>query len=159
KSLACYFVGEKESGLVADSLAGFLRERLPEYMLPSEFVAVKSLPLDANGKIDRKALTAVDIFPAIDGSRSTVQADQLELELLKLLRELLQTSDILPDDDLIRLGMHSLLAARFFAQIHNRFGKKLPLATLIESRTVRQLAAVIRDEHWLAPWSSLVALK
>jgi thioesterase domain-containing protein len=76
-----------------------------------------------------------------------------------MLERLTPISGITLDADLPHLGIHSLLTARFFAQIHSKFGKKLPLATMVQARTLQKLAAIIRDDHWSPPWSSLIALK
>lgn len=163
KSLCCFFVPRPvRNPLNADPagyLAAYLKDKLPSYMLPSQFVAIDRLPLTANGKVDRARLAqqAAAIVPTAVSPE--VDSGSLEAKLLAMLTGLLRVSNIKLDDDFFQLGGHSLAAARLFAQIETRFGKKLPLATIIQARTVRQLAAIIRDNNWVAPWSSLVPLK
>src|SRR6185436_9370387 len=85
--------------------------------------------------------------------------DQLELKLLKIWERVLVVGSIGIDDNFFELGGHSLLAVRLFAQIEKSFGRNLPLATLFQAPTVRQLAQLLREDGWSAPWSSLVQLQ
>jgi amino acid adenylation domain-containing protein len=159
KLLKCYFVRKAGAEVSAADLESFAREKLPGYMIPSEFIELERIPLTENGKVDRQLL-AQDQFqePSRPGTESPA-AGQLELELTGTLKDLLRISDVGLDDDFFKLGGDSLLAAQFFSRIESRFGKKLPLATMLEARSVRRLALVIRDNDWVAPWSSLVPLK
>lgn len=159
KRLCCYFVPRHGSAVSTSSLAAFLGERLPAHMLPAEFIELKALPLNANGKIDRQALAlrVSDTHePAV--SKTENRNSGLESELTVMWEALLDRSGIGLDDDFFQLGGHSLLAARLFAQIQKRLGKQLPLASIIQAPTIRKLAAVVRDNNWVAPWSSLVQL-
>jgi amino acid adenylation domain-containing protein len=159
KSLCCFFV--PSSGQVPSNAdpAAYLKEKLPSYMIPAQFVAIERLPLNANGKVDRARLTKLASAAIPLAVSAEFDGDSLEAKLLAMLTGLLHVSNIQLDDDFFQLGGHSLVAARLFAQIEARFGKKLPLATIIQARTARQLAAIIRDNNWAAPWSSLVPLK
>jgi thioesterase domain-containing protein/acyl carrier protein len=136
----------------------FLKLKLPDYMIPAVFVTLASLPLTSNGKINLKAL------PSPDDSRMPVQAgfakprDSIETQLVTIWQKVLGITGIGVDDNFFELGGHSLLAVRLFAQIENRFGKLLPLATLFQASTVRELAVVLREEG-CREWSSLVAIR
>jgi thioesterase domain-containing protein/acyl carrier protein len=124
-----------------------LRERLsrsmPDYMVPSAFVALESIPLTPNGKVDRRALPAPDA-PAAGGY--VVPRDVTELEVARIWAEALEIPRVGAADDFFRLGGHSLLALRMLARIRERFGRELPLAELFRSPTVAAFAAALRRE-------------
>ncbi|MGA8595614.1 MAG: non-ribosomal peptide synthetase, partial [Bryobacteraceae bacterium] len=176
KRLACYFVRKGGAQVSAADLETLAREKLPGYSVPSEFLEIERIPLSENGKVDRRLLAQDQTNRPSGNATGSVQAGpegapvfvrdsridaagQLELELIGMVKQLLRVPDVSLDDDFFRLGGDSLLAARFFSRIESRFGKKLPLATMLEARSVRSLAQVIRDNNWVPPWSSLVPLK
>jgi aspartate racemase len=140
-------------------LRSFIKTKLPAYMCPALFVELDALPLTPNGKVDRRAL------PTPDESRPDLLVayvaprDRLEEQLATLWTNVLQLKSIGVRDNFFELGGHSLLAARLFAQIENRFGKHLPLATLFQSPTIEQLANVLRESGTSKAWSSLVAIQ
>ncbi len=165
KHLAAYVVPGEGATLNSEELRNFLRQRLPGHMVPSLIVVLKELPLSENGKIDRAALTKLKGNGNGDGASQPSQAahvapqDQLELKLLKIWERVLTVGSIGIDDNFFELGGHSLLAVRLFAQIEKSFGRNLPLATLFQAPTVRQLAQLLREDGWSASWSSLVLLQ
>ena len=121
-----------------DSLRAFLAQRLPEFMRPSAFVALESLPLTSNAKVDRKAL------PAPDSSRNqpyTPPRTPTEERLAALWAQVLHVPQVGRDDDFFSLGGHSLLATQVMARLRGTFGVELPLRTLFEAPTVRDFAA------------------
>jgi thioesterase domain-containing protein/acyl carrier protein len=123
---------------------------------------LEELPLSANGKIDRAALTAIKANLASHGEaqeRCVQPQDKLELKLQRIWERVLAVSPIGMDDNFFELGGHSLLAVRLFAQIEKSLGRNLPLATLFQAPTIRSLAEVLRKDGWDAPWSSLVLLQ
>ena len=158
KRLCCYFVPRPGAAVSIPSLAVFLQGRLPAYMLPAEFIELRALPLNANGKIDRPSLALGATRTHEPAASISVGSSGLESELTAMWETLLDQSGIGLDDDFFQLGGHSLLAARLFAQIQKRLGKQLPLASILQAPTIRKLAAIIRDNNWVAPWSSLVQL-
>jgi thioesterase domain-containing protein/acyl carrier protein len=133
-------------GHTADSgaLRASLTARLPGYMVPTRFAAVGSLPLLPNGKVDRRALAAIEEPRA--ARERTGPRDETERRLAAIWEELLGTAPIGIDDHFFELGGHSLLAARAAARIENAFGKRVPVATLFESPTIAQLAPLVRGE-------------
>jgi amino acid adenylation domain-containing protein len=140
-------------------LRGLIKARLPEYMLPALFVELDALPLTPTGKVDRRAL------PIPDESRPDLEQayvpprDQLEEQLVALWTNVLKLKSIGIRDNFFELGGNSLLAARLFAQIENRLGKHLPLATLFQFPTIEQLVDSLRDSDTSKSWSSLVAIQ
>jgi amino acid adenylation domain-containing protein len=161
--LAAYVVRAPESDADDAKLANMCREflgsKLPAYMTPSFFVELDRLPLTPSGKIDRRALPAPEESHAFRSKAPIAPRDTLEEQLVKLWSNILQAKAISVTDNFFELGGDSLLAARLFAHIHNRFGKNLPLATLFASPTIEQLANVLRESRPDAAWSSLVSIQ
>ncbi|MEN5144490.1 amino acid adenylation domain-containing protein, partial [Pseudomonas juntendi] len=135
--------------LTALDLRSHLRGRLPEYMVPSAFVALAQMPLNNNGKVDRKALPApcpqdfaVAAFEAPEGER--------EQALAALWAELLEVQPIGRNDRFFELGGHSLLAMRMLAQVRQRLGSELALADLfVDDRLVAVAACLGREGQGL----------
>ncbi|MFK3815874.1 amino acid adenylation domain-containing protein [Pseudomonas sp. NPDC089407] len=136
--------------LDALALRGYLRGRLPEYMVPSAFVAVARMPLNNNGKVDRQALPApgpqdfaVAAFEAPEGER--------EQALAALWAELLDVQPIGRNDRFFELGGHSLLAMRMLAQVRQRLGHELALADLFADDSLAAVAACLAREGQALP--------
>jgi amino acid adenylation domain-containing protein len=152
--LVAYVVGR--GGLPPGTgLRGFLEERLPEHAVPSLVIPLDSLPLNANGKVDRGALPAPG-----DRSRAAAIAprDVQELQLVSIWEKILDVHPVGVTDDFFELGGHSLLAVRLLSLIERQLGRRLPLAALFQARTVERLAACLREREPAAP-SSLVPLR
>jgi amino acid adenylation domain-containing protein len=157
KRLIGYVVRNNES-LVESDLRRHVQAHLPEYMVPSEFVFLNSMPLTPNGKIDRRALAALKLESVPDVTSTSSPADPLQQQLMGIWEELLERRPIGVRDNFFDLGGHSLLAARLMHRIKQVHGQSLPLAVLLQAPTVEKLASVLRgdfSEHW----SSLVAIQ
>jgi amino acid adenylation domain-containing protein len=124
-------------------LRRYLRERLPDYMVPSAFVVLDAMPLTANGKLDRKALPAPTFDRARDGSAYVPPTTATEHALAQLWSELLKIDPIGIHDDFVELGGHSLLAIRITSRMRDRYDVELPLRAVFEHRTISGLAAAI----------------
>jgi amino acid adenylation domain-containing protein len=155
KRLVAYVVAEATS----DELRGFLKERLPEPLLPAVMLFLEALPVAPNGKLDRRAL------PAPDRSRPELEKmfveprDDLERQLALVWEEVLGLRPVGVRDNFFELGGHSLLAVRLFALIEKRLGRRLPLTTVFQGATVEHLADVLRQRALAGPASSLVVLQ
>jgi amino acid adenylation domain-containing protein len=137
----------------------YLQTRLPDYMVPSIYVTVESFPISPAGKVDRRALPPPDDFQRETEKGFVAPTDELEFKLTRIWEQVLRVHPIGMDDNFFDLGGHSLLAVKLFAEVEKNFGKNLPLATLFQAPTVRQLARVLRDEGWQTAWSSLVPIQ
>ncbi len=141
----------------------YLAERLPDYMIPSEFSRLSSLPLSPHGKIDRAALRLLDAgpmrFDREPGGRVLPPRDDLERQLEGIWEENLGVRPIGVNEDYFRLGGDSLGAARLFARLKQQFGVSLPISALLETRTIEGLARALRTQQSSNRCSSLVAIQ
>jgi amino acid adenylation domain-containing protein len=128
-----------------EDLRSFLKEKLPEYMVPSSFVLIDTLPLAPNGKIDRLALPALQSAGGTEEETSVAPTLPVHYQLIKIWEELLDTRSIGIRDNFFYLGGHSFLAARLVARIEQVFGKKIPLAILFARPTIEQLAVALQQ--------------
>ncbi len=139
RNLIAYLVPNTERPL-AKELRSFLKEKLPDYMIPSWFVFLDALPLMPNGKIDRNAL------PPPDGERPLLDQGlveprtEIEGLVAQVWREVLKLEKIGVYDNFFELGGHSLLATRVVARLRSNFNVDLPLRKLFELPTVAGLA-------------------
>ncbi len=154
--LAAYVIGAAAS----QELREFLRASLPEYMIPSFFIALDAFPLTPNGKVDRKALPDLD-HAARENTESFVPPrDALETQLAQIWCDVLGIPAASVHDNFFEHGGESILALKMFVRIERELGAKLPLATLIQANTIEALAKALRgEEKFDAPWSPLVAIQ
>jgi amino acid adenylation domain-containing protein len=127
-------------------LRGRLRERLPEYMVPSAVVALEQLPRAPNGKLDRGALPAPEAASAGGGEGYAPPRGATEEILAGMWEHLLKTAPVGRDDNFFDLGGHSLLATRVISWVREVFRVEVPLRALFESPTVAGLSAVVERE-------------
>ena len=146
RHLVAYIV-RAESGPPPANLWGDLRKVLPAYMLPASIIWLSSLPLNASGKIDRRALAAIDEAGARRTSAPVAPRDMLERVLLRIWGDLLNTDEIGVLDHFFEIGGHSLLAARLVDEIEDETGVAVPLAALFADDTIAGLARVLREGH------------
>ncbi|HSK79159.1 MAG TPA: amino acid adenylation domain-containing protein [Thermoanaerobaculia bacterium] len=133
--LVAYVTGEAETATLRQTL----REKLPEFMLPSAFMALPSLPRTPSGKLDRKALPEPDSGPAPGFVAPRTAVEEV---LAEIWAELLGIAHIGVHDNFFERGGHSLLAVLLMARIEKRLGTTLPLAALFSAPTLEALAAL-----------------
>jgi amino acid adenylation domain-containing protein len=152
------YVATGEQDLSAESLQGYLAGCLPKYMMPSGFVIKRALPRSPNGKVDRQALAALD-QSFLEFRRTYVAPrDVVELQLVQLWEEYLETRPISITDNFFDLGGHSLLVMRLISRIRKTFGHELPVSSLVRTGTVEDLACLLRQNADPGPRSPIVAL-
>ncbi|HVR98952.1 MAG TPA: non-ribosomal peptide synthetase, partial [Thermoanaerobaculia bacterium] len=142
-ALVAYLVPPGDEPPQIQEIRDYLRDRLPDYMVPAVFVVLPELPLNPSGKIDRRALPD----PGTEARMSP--RDLVELALVQLWEEVLDIRPVGVRDDFFDLGGHSLLAVRLMALIRDRFGRELPLTSLFRAPTVEQLATLLRQGETL----------
>jgi len=156
KRLVAYVVVNQTSAPTVSQLHQFLKQKLPEYMIPSAIVKLEALPLTPNGKVDRRALLAPDTARPELQSAFIAPRDTLELQLAHIWEDVLNVRPIGVTDNFFTLGGHSLLAVRLIALLQQQFGQNLPLATLFLAPTIEHLASTLRQPTDERQWSPLV---
>jgi len=121
-------------------LMSHLRQLLPEYMVPSAIVVLDALPQTPNHKVDRGALPAVTVRPAMHGA----PRDDLERELADLWGQLLKRDDVGIHNDVFQLKANSLHVMRLIAHVRKAYGVGIPAQYVFENPTVATLAAKVR---------------
>jgi len=146
--LVAYLVAKSPAVDLVDQLRALVRAALPEYMVPTCFVTVESLPRSHNGKLDRKALPA----PGLVAPRGVAIPPRTPTEemVLDVFRSVLHRADFGVFDNFFDLGGHSLMAARLILQLRAASGRDLPLRVLFERPTVSTLAEAVDAMAWLA---------
>ena len=140
KRLVAYVVLLEKLASIISDLRNFLKQKLPEYMIPSYFVLVDGLPLSPNGKVDRKALPAPEIA-AIAGENTKVAPRTPQEEILALIwAEVLGVEQIGIYDNFFELGGHSLLATQVISRVRTAWAVEIPLRSLFEHPTIAGLA-------------------
>ncbi len=159
--LVAYVLPHGQQLLTSREIRQFLQESLPEYMVPSYFVILAELPLNANGKLDRQAL------PEPELNRQTLELkidfvapkDSLELAIAKIWEEDLQMQPIGVRDNFFELGGNSLRAASMLAQIEDVFNQQVPLGAFFQAPTIENLAGYLNGTLEEQPRQSLVLIQ
>ncbi|HZD96134.1 MAG TPA: amino acid adenylation domain-containing protein, partial [Candidatus Sulfotelmatobacter sp.] len=135
---------EKQVQVSNEELRGHLLRSLPEYMAPAVYVSLAEIPLNANGKIDRRALERMEVKGG-SGREYVGPSNSTEAQLVTIWAEVLklEPEKIGVNDSFFELGGHSLLATQVSAKIRSRLGIELPLKTLFEQTSVAELARSI----------------
>jgi amino acid adenylation domain-containing protein len=143
KKLVAYFVPSKRPAPIVGELRSFLKEKLPDYMIPSFFVILDEIPLTATGKVNRRALPDPgNLRPELDVAYVAPRTP-MEEEVAKVWAKVLSLDRIGIHDNFFELGGDSLLVTKLIAQIQQDLRVDLPVRLLFESPTIAQLAARI----------------
>jgi acyl carrier protein len=143
RRLTAYVVGQERQAMPGGELRAYLKERLPDYMLPSAFVLLEALPLTPNGKVDRRALPAPDKTTQEQRSAYVPPRSPLEERLAGIWAEVLRVERVGIHDNFFDLGGHSLLATQLISRLQDAFQVKLPLRSFFVAPTVAELAVAV----------------
>ncbi|MFD1693641.1 non-ribosomal peptide synthetase [Azotobacter chroococcum] len=134
--------------LEVEAIRAHLATALPPYMIPSQFMALYSLPVTANGKVDRKALSVMADALGPEERPRRSPGSETERRLAGLWRQLLGLEELGVDDEFFELGGTSLLAVRLINAITSEFGQTLPLVSLLRHGTIAAQAGMLdASEH------------
>ena len=143
RRLVAYVVAAAGAALGREALAAALRRSLPDYMVPATFVALPTLPLTTNGKVDRAALPAPDASNMLRDGEVVAPRSEVETELAAILSTLLGVEAVSVQDNFFLLGGHSLLGTQLIVRVREVFGVELSLRTLFDAPTIADLATEI----------------
>ncbi|MFR9676961.1 amino acid adenylation domain-containing protein, partial [Streptomyces sp. TR06-5] len=155
--LVAYVALHEETAGITEALQAHLKEQLPSYMVPAVFVHLDEMPLNSNGKINRKVLPEPENGPAPALAASALPRTRTEALLATILEQVLDRSAVGISDDFFALGGHSLLAAKVVARIQQTFEVDVPVRVLFEQPTVSQMATEVdallqdKDPHGSVP--------
>jgi amino acid adenylation domain-containing protein len=147
KELVAYIISQQgmEDGSV---LHKYLNGKLPPYMVPAYFVPLEALPINANGKVDRKKLPDPEGIGLAVGVEYVAPRNETEEKLVRIWQELLGREKIGIKDNFFAIGGHSLNATRLASYIRREFNVNLPLPTLFNNTTIENIAAEIEKTYW-----------
>ncbi|XWK89438.1 MAG: amino acid adenylation domain-containing protein [Phormidium sp.] len=155
KRLVAYVVAKGESSLQVIELRQFLTDRLPAYMIPNAIVVLESLPLTANGKIDRRALPKPDLNSQLL-DKYVAPRSPTEERLAEIWAQVLKVERVGINDNFFALGGHSLLATQLVSRIRDRFKIEFRLRELFNTATLAELAEAIEKLQHQKPETSNV---
>lgn len=136
-----------------------LRNSVPDYMVPDNFVVMDEMPLTPNGKVDKKVLAKHGISVVDTGHGFVAPRTDVEQMVAGIWKEYLGIDKIGVYDNFFELGGHSLIAVQVMTRIEKETGKRLPLAALFETSTVEKLALMLQMDGKSITWDSLVPIK
>ncbi len=147
-ALIAYVIPQDGTNLTAADVREFLAARLPDYMVPARFVAMKAFPVTNHGKLDRAALpapTAENLLPASGSvtTAPTAAGNDVESRIGEMVATLLGQPSVGHGDNFFMLGGHSMLGVQLVARIRDTFGVKLTLRQLFSAPTVAGLSAEV----------------
>ena len=146
KYIAAYLVASKKSGIKIDALKRELKQRLPDYMVPTAFAVLDKMPLSPSGKYDRAGLEKISPQVGVSGQRA-LPRDEIEEQISLIWRKTLKIDEVGIYDDFFEVGGHSLLATKVIARIKDQFDVELPLKALFEGLTIAAIAeAIVNSE-------------
>jgi len=153
KHLVAYIVTNPLQPITSSQLRQFLKQKLPEYMIPSAYVMLDALPLTPNGKVDRHALPAVDTLNQYLEDNYIAPSSEIEAKLVEIWAKLLGKTSLGVCDNFFELGGHSLLATQLISRIRDVFKIEMPLSILFDCPTVAGLARYIETSGGKSPSS------
>ena len=137
KQVVAYVVVDRQQGATAESVKQALKDKLPDYMVPSAIVEMSKLPLTSNGKVDRKALPAPEERTARQYKAPSTTTEELVAQIWS---EVLKIDKISTDENFFDLGGHSLLATQVVSRVRRVLDVDLPLRTIFDTPTVSRIA-------------------
>ncbi len=127
--------------VTAEELREHLRQILPDYMVPADFVSLDQMPLTAHGKLDRRALPEPDAAAAAGARRGgTAPRNAVEARLAAIWRQVLRIEEVAVEDNFFELGGHSLLVMQLSSRVRAAFGVEMPVRAIFEAATLAALA-------------------
>jgi amino acid adenylation domain-containing protein len=145
KYLVAYAVPAKDQVPASEELRTWLRDKLPEYMIPTVFVLLEAMPLNANGKLDRRALPVPDQPQPELQSTFVKPRTPLEETIAGVWSQVLKIEQVGTHDNFFALGGHSLLVLQVISRLRATFEVEVPMQSFLEAPTIAQLAEFLQQ--------------
>lgn len=145
KQLVAYYVSSEPEEAGMETLRAYLRQTLPDYMVPHHLVSMSALPLNPNGKVNRRELPNPQTI--VVPRKTEVPRNTVERKIAEIWKDVLKLPQVGLEENFFDLGGHSLLIVKVQAAIKEEFGIEVPLLDLFKYTTVRTLADVISGEE------------
>jgi amino acid adenylation domain-containing protein len=159
KRLVAYVTARPGSCLAAPEVRGFLREQVPDYMVPAAFVFVRGLPMTAHGKVNRELLPAPAAQRPDRGEGFVAPGTDCQRRLQHIWETLLHLRPVGIRDNFFELGGDSLLAMNLCLEVKKAFGREVPPAVFFQGATIEELAEALARPEGLPGWSALVPIQ
>ncbi|MBR8837279.1 MAG: amino acid adenylation domain-containing protein [Stigonema ocellatum SAG 48.90 = DSM 106950] len=140
--IVAYLTAQQEQPTL-HTLRDFLRQKLPDYMVPTAFVILDTLPLTPSGKVDRRALPKPTVSSFSQHNEFVAPRNDTEQELAKIWSEILKIQPVGVKDNFFEIGGNSLSAMHLIASIGQQFGKELPLSAILTNPTIEEFANLL----------------
>ncbi|MGE5400842.1 MAG: phosphopantetheine-binding protein, partial [Ignavibacteriales bacterium] len=147
KRIVAYIVKGVSKDVSVKQIRQFLRQRLPEYMVPSAIIILDKLPLTASGKINYRALQSHELLNAGIEKKYVAPTSGIEVKLSEIGMNLLKIDKMGIEDNFFELGGHSLLATQYISSIRDMLNVEISLRTMFEHPTISELAAIIEQKQ------------
>jgi amino acid adenylation domain-containing protein len=159
KMLVAYYITDGTKEIAQKELRKYLKERLPDYMIPAVFILLKRFPLTSTLKVDRNALPDPDLDSLRESTGYVAPKTQTEQRLVQIWSSLLNQKRIGVHDDFFEIGGHSMMAVALMVKIEKELNIRLPLASLFDHSTIRLLSELIDNNQDHIEWRSLVPIR
>jgi amino acid adenylation domain-containing protein len=142
KQIVAYFTAQQQQP-TPETLRDFLRQKLPDYMVPTAFVILDALPLTPSGKVNRRALPKPTVSSFSQHNEFITPRNDTERGLAKIWSEILNIQPVGVKDNFFEIGGNSLSAIHLIASIEQQFGKELPLSAILTNPTIEKFANLL----------------
>jgi thioesterase domain-containing protein/acyl carrier protein len=157
--LVAYVVPTREADVAEHDLRAFLRQNLPEHMIPSRFVVLDSLPLTPNGKVDRRSLPQPQETVHVEKTVNPKAGNEIEARLVEIWQQILNRQSIGVNDNFFDLGGHSLLLTRLILRINQAFGRRVSLGDVFHAPTIARLARMLGEDALSSPQPGILPIQ
>lgn len=148
-----------KSKLTHSELRKYLKDLLPSYMMPDNFVFLPEIPLTKNGKIDYNKLELIPENKSAEKNNFQAPRDNIELGISNIWKKVLNLDVIDIEDNFFEIGGQSLIAVKLFSEINKKYGINLALATLFNNGTIKALSEIIRSKKQYDNNTALVSIQ
>jgi amino acid adenylation domain-containing protein len=149
KRLVAYIALDINQDITTTELRAFLKQKLPDYMIPTVFVILDNLPLTPSGKVDRKTLPVPDSFRRNLEESYIAPTNPTEQQIANVWAEILKLEKVGIDDNFFDLGGYSLLGTKVITRLRQLFSVELSLRVLFELPTIAELADRVENLQWI----------